>query len=80
YRLQMIEELKGVRNALHWESTAARLSAGNMIHTPEEIASQSVPERTAIDRAAAWVVDFLDRAEAEPSSIHTNSQTVDMPG
>jgi lipid-A-disaccharide synthase len=80
YRLQMIDELKSVRTALHWESTAAQLSARNMIQTPEEIASQSVPESTAIDRAAAWVLDFLDRAEAEPAPIQTDSQTADMPG
>jgi lipid-A-disaccharide synthase len=80
YRAHMIEELKSVRTALHWESTAAQLSAGNMIQTPEEILSRSVPERTAIDRAAAWVLDFLDRRQAEASPIRTDSQTADVPG
>jgi lipid-A-disaccharide synthase len=80
YRSQMIEELKSVRTSLHWESTAAQLSAANMIHTPEEIACQAVPEPTAIDRAAAWVLDFLDRAEAARPPIHTEPQTADMPG
>ena len=80
YRVQMIEELKGVRTALHWESTAAQLSATNMIQTPEEIASRSVPERTAIDRAAAWVLDFLDRVEAERSPVTAEPATADMPG
>jgi lipid-A-disaccharide synthase len=80
YRAQMIEELKGVRAALHWESTAAQLSATNMIQTPEEIASRSVPERTAIDRAAAWVLDFLDRVQAERPPVTTEPATADMPG
>jgi lipid-A-disaccharide synthase len=80
HRSKMIEELISVRTALLWESTATQLSAGNMIHTPEEIVSRSVPERTAIDRVAAWVLDFLDRAEAERSPIQTDSQTADMPG
>ena len=80
YRSQMIDELKSVRRALHWESTAAQLSAANMIHTPEEIASQSLPEPTAIDRAAAWVMDFLDRAEAEPASMTAEANTAEMPG
>ena len=80
YRSQMIDELKSVRRALHWESTAAQLSAANMIHTPEEIASQSLPEPTAIDRAAAWVLDFLDRAEAESAAVTTETNTADMPG
>lgn len=80
YRSQMIDELRSIRKALHWESTAARLSASNMIQTPEEIQSRSAPERTAIDRAAAWVLDFLDRAEAERSPVQTDSQTADMPG
>jgi len=80
YRTQMVEELKGVRTALHWESTAAQLSTTNMIQTPEEIASRSVPERTAIDRAAAWVLDFLDRVEADRSRVTTEPVTADMPG
>ncbi|HTU49352.1 MAG TPA: lipid-A-disaccharide synthase [Acidobacteriaceae bacterium] len=80
YRSQMIEELRSVKTALHWESNAAQFSAANMIQTPEEIRSHSLPERTAIDRAAAWVLDFLDRAEAECSPIQTESQTADMPG
>jgi lipid-A-disaccharide synthase len=80
YRSQMMKDLMSVRSALHWESTAAQLSATNMIQTPEEIASRSVPERTAIDRAAAWVLDFLDRANADRSTILTESQTADMPG
>jgi lipid-A-disaccharide synthase len=80
YRSQMIDELKSVRKALHWESTAAQLSAANMIQTPEEIASQSLPEATAIDRAAAWVLDFLDRAEAEPAAATAETNTADMPG
>ncbi len=80
YRSQMIEELKSVRKALHWESAAAQLSVANMIHTPEEIASQSLPEPTAIDRAAAWVLDFLDRAEAEPSPMTAEANTAEMPG
>ena len=66
YRSQMIDELKGVRTALHWESTAAQFSAVNMIQTPEEIASRSVPEPTAIDRAAAWVVDFWTEGRSSP--------------
>ncbi len=80
YRSQMMKDLMSVRSALHWESTAAQLSATNMIQTPEEIASRSVPERTAIDRAAAWVLDFLDRSDADRSTILTESQTADMPG
>ncbi|HEY5254018.1 MAG TPA: lipid-A-disaccharide synthase, partial [Acidobacteriaceae bacterium] len=80
YRSQMIDELKSVRKALHWESTAAQLSAANMIHTPEEIASQSLPEPTAIDRAGAWVLDFLDRADAESAAVTTETNTADMPG
>jgi lipid-A-disaccharide synthase len=80
YRSQMIEELRSVRTALHWESTAAQLSAANMIHTPEEITSRSLPERTAIDRAAAWVLDFLDRAENERSPVAAEPNTADMPG
>jgi lipid-A-disaccharide synthase len=80
YRLQMIDELKGVHKALKWESTAAQVSADNMILTPEEIASPSLPERTAIDRAAAWVVDFLDRAEAESSPLPTEPNVAEMPG
>ncbi|MGB7198770.1 MAG: hypothetical protein WBG23_10695, partial [Acidobacteriaceae bacterium] len=65
---------------LHWESAAAQLSTTNMIQTPEEIASRSVPERTAIDRAAAWVLDFLDRVEADRSRVTTEPVTADMPG
>ena len=80
YRSQMVEELKSVRKALHWESTAAQLSPANMILTPEEIVSRSVPERTAIDRAAAWVLDFLDRAEAESSPLSTKPKAAEMPG
>ena len=80
YRSQMIEELRSVRTALHWESTAAQLSATNMVQTPEEIWSRSVPERTAIDRAAAWVLDFLDRAEAEQATMQIDSQTAELPG
>lgn len=80
YRLQMVEELKNVRTALHWESTAAQLSAANMIQTPEEISSPLVPERTAIDRAAAWVLDFLDRPNAESATIQTTPLTADLPG
>jgi lipid-A-disaccharide synthase len=80
YRSQMIEELSGVRKALHWESTAAQLSASNMIHTPEEIVSPSAPERTAIDRAAAWVLDFLDRAEASPSQLPTEPSAAEIVG
>ncbi len=80
YRSEMIEELKSVRTTLHWESTAAQLSAHNMIQTPEEIQSRCVPERTAIDRAAAWVLDFLDRGEVEHWPIQSDSHTADMPG
>ena len=47
YRSQMMKDLKSVRSALHWESTAAQLSATNMIQTPEEIASRSLPERNS---------------------------------
>jgi lipid-A-disaccharide synthase len=80
YRSQMIDELRSVRRVLHWESTAARLSAANMIQTPEEIRSRSVPEPTAIDRAAAWALDFLDRAETERSPMTAEPNTADMPG
>jgi lipid-A-disaccharide synthase len=80
YRFQMAEELRSVRIALHWESTAAQMSAANMIHTPEEILSRPVPERTAIDRAAAWALDFLDRRQAEASPIQPDSKTADVPG
>jgi lipid-A-disaccharide synthase len=80
YRSQMIDELRSVRRVLHWESTAARLSAANMIQTPEEIRSRSIPEPTAIDRAAAWALDFLDRAETERSPMTAEPNTADMPG
>jgi len=80
YRSQMIEELQGVRTALHRESRAVDLSAGNMIESPDETEAGPVPERTAIDRAAAWVLDFLDRAEAEPSPVTAEPNTADMPG
>lgn len=80
YRSQMIEELRSVRTALHWESRAADISAGSLIEIPEETAAGSVPERTAIDRVAAWVLDFLDRADAEPSPVPAESNTAEMPG
>ena len=80
YRSQMLEELKSVRTALHWESAAAQLSAGGLIQTPEEIEYRSAPERTAIDRAAAWVLDFLDRADAEPSPVTAEPNTAELPG
>jgi lipid-A-disaccharide synthase len=80
YRSQMIEELISVRTALHWESRAADLSAGSLIESPEETEAGSVPERTAIDRAAAWVLDFLERADAQPSPVPAESSTAEMPG
>lgn len=80
YRSQMIEELKGIRTALHWGSAAAKLSAGNVRQTPAEIEDRSAAERTAIDRAAAWVLDFLDRADAELSPVTAEPNTVELPG
>ncbi|MES2221605.1 MAG: lipid-A-disaccharide synthase [Acidobacteriota bacterium] len=76
YRSQMVEELKSVRRALHWESTAAQLAAHQNL---QEISSGPIPERTAIDRAAAWVFDFLDR-EGAPSSATVAPKPVEMPG
>jgi lipid-A-disaccharide synthase len=80
YRSQMIEELASIRTALHWESRVADIANSSRMEIAEEAEDGPVPERTAIDRAAAWVLDFLDRAEAEPSPIQTDSHTADMPG
>ncbi len=80
YRSQMLEELRGIRKALQWESRAAELSPGGVSERAEETEAGSVPERTAIDRAAAWVLDFLDCADAEPSTVTAEPSTAELPG
>ena len=79
YRSQMIEELRSVRTALHWESRVADLSAMRLMESPDEADGGPAPERTAIDRAAAWVLDFLDRGETAPLVTH-EPNAADMHG
>jgi len=80
YRSQMIEELKSVMTVLRWKSAAARLSVGNMVQSSEEIEFRSVPDPTAIDRAAAWILDFLDRPDVESSKVSTEPNIAELPG
>ena len=79
YRSKMLDELKSVRAALRWESRAADLSPGDSIESAKETES-GTQDHTAIDRAATWVLDFLDRAEPEASPVAAGPNTAELPG
>ncbi|MHB1793872.1 MAG: lipid-A-disaccharide synthase [Acidobacteriaceae bacterium] len=79
-RSQAVKELEGVRRTLRWEMEADGSSSRMRLENPTEASSASVPARTAIDRAAAWVLRFLDREHRDSTQPRNGSRIPDIHG
>ncbi len=79
-RSQAVKELEGVRRTLHGEMEADGSSFRMRLENPTGASSASVPVRTAIDRAAAWVLRFLDREHRDSTQPRNGSHIQDIHG
>ena len=66
-RLNMMNDLARIRWMLHWQAG----SGGTPSTNPAGTSDASSPKRTAIDRAAAWVLHFLNGSR--PDSLPTKT-------
>ncbi len=79
-RSQAVKALEGVRRTLHGEMEADGSSFRMRLENPTGASSASVPVRTAIDRAAAWVLRFLDREHRDSTQPRNGSHIPDIHG
>ncbi len=79
-RSQAVKALEGVRRTLHWEMEADGISFRMRLENPTGASSAFVPVRTAIDRAAAWVLRFLDREHRDSTQPRNGSHIPDIHG
>ncbi len=80
HRSQTINGLEKMRKALHCEIKAERGPSGIQPEIPAGRGDTFVPARTAIDRAAAWVLRFLNATHADSTPTNTDSHSADMHG